>query len=137
MARQLTDVRFRGARCVVLLQLAWAGDATHDAKHDAAFVHTFVGRWVEDIGQRPTWTARVDGSLQGFLSRMRVHSLSWPGREDSSWLHIAALYVQPAHAEQNGYRLTRLDAAEQAAPLYRQLGYARDSQSMWLDLRYR
>ena len=90
---------------VARMQWAWATQTGVQADK-ADFVHAFVHRWVTELDQRPTWTARVNGDMRGFLSAVRINSLPSPigkGRPGymcphRTWLPLTGVKASQPHS---------------------------------------
>jgi GNAT superfamily N-acetyltransferase len=63
---------------------------------EPGFLDRFVDAWLSERAGRPTWFAEYRDEHAGVLEARRVRSLPWPGRPDSSWLHLGVLFVTPA-----------------------------------------
>jgi GNAT superfamily N-acetyltransferase len=118
---------------------------------ERGFLDRFVDAWLSERPDRPTWFAECRGEHAGVLEARRNRVLPWPGRADSSWLHVGVLFVTPGqrgrgvgsalvHAMTDWARGTdvsriRLDAAAgEDRGFYRRFGFVSPDRLMELDL---
>lgn len=119
---------------------------------EPGYLDRVASTWLADHEHRPTWLAQGRGEHAGILETRHVYELPWPGRPDSSWLHIGGLFVAPSHHDRGmGRALTEAMVAwarardvtrirvrapdDRAREFYERLGFVSPGRLMELDLR--
>lgn len=140
------------ALIVAALHLQFARDL--GMPPERGFLDRVAESWRAEAADRPTWIAERSGEHAGLLETRRIRRLPWPGRPDSSWLHVDALFVPAGHRGQGvgralvdamvgwagatDVRFVRLNAPEEPARrFYAHLGFRSPLRLMELDLRSR
>lgn len=119
---------------------------------EPGFLDRFANRWLAERHDRPTWIAERDREHAGVLETRRVRALPWPGRPDTSWLHVGLVFVRPDHRRQGVGRTlveamtmwardTDISWARLSAPepdlraFWRAVGFTSPNRLLELDLR--
>ena len=135
---------------VAALHLQYARDL--GMPPERGFLDRYVDGWVAAIADRPAWFAEWRGEHAGLLETTVVRRPPWPGRPETRWLHVDALYVPPPHrgerigralvdamadwARGEGVASIRLNVPEESARgFFSHLGFRSPRRLMELDLR--
>lgn len=140
----ISDVAIRpagpdDARVLGALTLRWDLSQPHAVRRDD-FVGEYAAAWLAAGSNRPAWLAeQPDGNPVGYVMGALVTRLPSLRPRTRGWLHLSAVYVDPAWRRQGlGERMLRavaawaaeqdldriqLNAADEARSLYRRVGF--------------